>query len=163
MTRTSTVIKHTIATVYNSSRLKDVGSYIQGPIDRVSIIELKECWRMFLHHNNIKGCWILYPRSDGSSVHPTTTISKDVGSNIQRLMECPFKHTNLMIEIQNWRVLQNWEGSVFRSVFRIRFLEISRSLRKRYEQENGLGDWRENFHLFKDKLMKLHNGRSSHI
>merc|ERR1711867_68999 len=67
----STVFTHTIATVYNSSRLKDVGSYIQGPMDRVSILALKECWRMFLHHNNIKGCWILYPRSDGSSVHPS--------------------------------------------------------------------------------------------
>ena len=127
-------------------------------LDLISKVRWIEC----PSHNNIKRCWILYPRSDGSSVHPTT-ISKDVGSNIQRLMECPFKHTKLMIEIQNWRVLQNWEGSVFRSVFRVRFLEISRSLRKGYEQENGLGDWRENLHLFKDKLMKLHDGRSSHI
>merc|ERR1711895_284924 len=30
----------------------------QGPMDRVSIIELKECWRKFLHQNNIKGSWI---------------------------------------------------------------------------------------------------------
>merc|ERR1711895_392335 len=30
----------------------------QGPMDRMGIIELKECWRKFLHHNNIIGCWI---------------------------------------------------------------------------------------------------------
>merc|ERR1711867_359364 len=54
---------------YTTTISKDVGSYIQGPMDRVSIIELKECWRMSLHHNNIKGCWILYPRSGGSRVH----------------------------------------------------------------------------------------------
>merc|ERR1711867_257707 len=39
------------------------------------------------NHNNIRGCWILYPRSDGSSVHPTTTILKDVGSYIQGPMD----------------------------------------------------------------------------
>ena len=48
------------------------------------------------NHNNIKGCWILNPRSDESSVHPTTTISKLVGSLIQRIVECPCKHTNFM-------------------------------------------------------------------
>merc|ERR1711867_313585 len=58
---------------------------------------LQKCWRMFSHHNNIKGCWILYPRSDGSSVHHisrniggcfhTTTILKDVGSYIQGPMD----------------------------------------------------------------------------
>ena len=26
----------------------------------MSILSLKECWRMFLNHNNIKGCWILW-------------------------------------------------------------------------------------------------------
>ena len=64
----STVFTHTIATVYNSSRLKDVGSYIQGPMDRVSIIELKECWRKFLHHNNIKTCWISDPKNSRVSM-----------------------------------------------------------------------------------------------
>merc|ERR1712101_30084 len=69
------------------------------------------------NHNNIRGCWIsiqgpmdqvsiqpqqyqrmldFYPRSDGSSVHPTTTISKHVGSLIQIIVVCPCKHTNFM-------------------------------------------------------------------
>ena len=112
----TTILKDVGGCYYTTTILKDVGSYIQGPMDRVSIIELQECWRMFSHHNNIKGCWILNPRSDGSSVHPTTTISKHVGSLIQRIVECPCKHTNLMTSPTNGG------GIVFWSVFRVRFL-----------------------------------------
>merc|ERR1712115_767504 len=87
MDRVSIISLEMLEEVFTPQQYKRMlDHYIQGPMDRVSIIELRECWRMFSHHNNIKGCWILYPRSDGSSVHPTTTISKHVGSLIQRIV-----------------------------------------------------------------------------
>ena len=129
MTRTSTVIKHTIATVYNSSRIsKDVGY-----LSKVRWIEVS------IQPQQYQRMLDFYPRSYGSSVHHraqrmleevftpqqyqrmldlkskvrwiecpsyssknvggsfyTTTISKHVGSLIQRIVECPCKHTNFM-------------------------------------------------------------------
>merc|ERR1711989_307128 len=73
------------------------GSYIQGPMDRVSILALKECWRMFYTTTILKdvGSYIQGPM-DGVSIIElkecwkmfyTTTILKDVGSYIQGPMD----------------------------------------------------------------------------
>merc|ERR1712115_442890 len=48
------------------------------------------------NHNNSKGCWISTQGLMDRSVHPTTTISKHLGSLIQIIVVCPCKHTNLM-------------------------------------------------------------------
>ena len=48
------------------------------------------------NHNNIKGCWIPIQGPMDQSVHPTITISKHIGSLIQIIVVCPYKHTNLM-------------------------------------------------------------------
>ena len=48
------------------------------------------------NHNNIERCWIPIRGPMNQSVHPTITTSKHIGSLIQIIVVCPYKHTNLM-------------------------------------------------------------------
>merc|ERR1712082_274302 len=45
------------------------------------------------NHNNIKGCWNPIQGPMEQSVHPTITIAIHIGSLIQIIVVCPYKHT----------------------------------------------------------------------
>ena len=90
------------------------------------------------------------------SVHQTTTISTHVGSLIQIIVVCPYKHTNLMTS-------PTYGGDYFLVGLPDQFpVNISESTERMLAGEWS-GRLAGNIHLFKEKLMKLHNGEGHKI